>query len=144
MARRPISTSTPKALILDAGAVIALARGDARARAYVVRAVEIGADVYVPPVVVAETVRGDGPKDAGVNRVLRAVGEIPPTTEEVARAAGRLLGKTRSKATVDALVVAEALLRSARVLTSDPRDLRRLGTAASGVVVHSLAEQDSV
>ncbi|HXO19553.1 MAG TPA: hypothetical protein VOA87_06465, partial [Thermoanaerobaculia bacterium] len=65
----------PQRLILDSGAVIALARGDTKARAFLVRALEFMAPVEIPVVVVAETVRG-GPRDAPVNRVLKAVGFV--------------------------------------------------------------------
>lgn len=47
-------------LILDAGAVIGLARGDGRARAHLTRAIRLGAEICMPAVIVAETVRGGG------------------------------------------------------------------------------------
>jgi hypothetical protein len=73
----------PRRLILDSGAVIALARGDQRARAFLARSLEMGATVEIPVVVLAETVRG-GPRDAPINRVLKAVGPVPrlPVSEE--------------------------------------------------------------
>ena len=95
-------------LILDAGAVIALARRDARARATVAVAIEEGADVSIPSVVVAEAVRGRA-LDAPVNTVLRAVGAIDVVDERVGRTAGQLLGTAASSATIDALVVATAV-----------------------------------
>ncbi len=117
----------PQRLILDSGAVIALSRGDQRARAFLARAVELGAPVEVPVVVVAETVRGDGPRDAPVNRVLKAVDAVPEATEALGRTAGRLLGQAKSSATVDALVVAQAVMAGgAHVLTGDPDDLEPL------------------
>ena len=67
-------------LILDSGAVIALARGDQRARAFLARVLELGEPVEVPVVVVAETIRG-GPRDAPVHRVLKAVGSVPEARE---------------------------------------------------------------
>lgn len=116
----------PKRLILDAGAVIALSRGEQRARAYLARALELGGPVEVPVVVVAETVRG-GPRDAPVHRVLKAIGSVPDAREAHGRIAGRLLGIARSTATVDALVVAQAVeAGGAHILTGDPDDLRRL------------------
>jgi predicted nucleic acid-binding protein len=133
------SAATPSRLILDSGAVIALARRDVRVRAYITRALEVDAAVLVPPVVVAETTRGTGPRDAPVNRVLHAVGEVPPTTEATARVAGALLAAARSKATVDALVVAEAVQAGGgRVLTGDPADLRRLATAHAEVRIEAI------
>lgn len=89
-------------------------------------------------VVAAETVRG-GPKDAPVNRVLKAVGEVPVATEELGRLAGRLLGRGRSAATVDALVVAQALQAGgAVVLTGDAQDLGRLAAPHPEVWIRPL------
>jgi predicted nucleic acid-binding protein len=110
--------------VLDSGAVIGWAKGAARPRALLRRALELGMDVRVPVAVLAETLRG-GPEDAPVHRVLKAVG-IFSTPEPVGRLAGKLLGRTGGTNTVDALVAAEAALLGADVLTSDPGDLRRL------------------
>jgi len=111
-------------LILDSGAVIAWARGDARARAILARALEVGLDVRIPVAVLAETLRG-GPRDAPVHRVRNAV-DVFPTDERTARLAGTLLGRTGGTNTVDALVAAEAVITAADVLTSDADDLRAL------------------
>ncbi|MEW6153559.1 MAG: PIN domain-containing protein [Actinomycetota bacterium] len=125
----------PQRLILDAGAVIGLSRADVRARAALTAALEAGAEVSVPAVVVAETVRG-GPADAPVNRVLKAVGEIDATDEPVGRTAGRLLGGTGSTATVDAVVVATATeAGGAVILTGDAGDLGVLAADEPQVVI---------
>ena len=128
----------PQRLILDSGAVIALARGDRRARAFIARALELKASVSIPVVVVAETVRG-GPRDAPVNRVLKAVGSVPEAGEAHGRIAGRLLGIARSEATIDALVIAHALgMGGACVLTGDREDLERLAAPHPEVWVQAL------
>ncbi len=128
----------PQRLILDSGAVIALSRGDQRARAFLARAVELGAPVEVPVVVVAETVRG-GSRDAPVNRVLKAVDAVPRANEALGRTAGRLLGEARSSATIDALVVAQAVAAGgAHVLTGDPDDLEPLAERHPEVWVQRL------
>ena len=128
----------PQRLILDSGAVIALARGDQRARAFLARALELGVPVEIPVVVVAETVRG-GPRDAPVNRVLKAVGSVPEAREVHGRTAGRLLAAARSAETVDALVVAHAVeAGGAHVLTGDREDLERLATPHREVWIHPL------
>lgn len=112
-------------LILDAGAVIGWSRGDPRVRASVRAALRDGAEVHVPVVVLAETLRG-GPQDAPVNRVLKAVG-TSPTDPSVGRVAGGLLGRTGGLNTADALVAAESLARPDTVLlTGDLDDLRAL------------------
>jgi len=114
-------------LILDSGAVIALASGNERARRFVRRAISARAAVIVPAVVVAETTRG-GPRDATVNRVIKTVEDVAPVTEDVAREAGRLLAGARtSNATMDALVVAAAARReSTIILTGDIDDITAL------------------
>ncbi len=128
----------PQRLILDSGAVIALSRGDQRARAFVARAVELGVPVEVPVVVIAETVRG-GPRDAPVNRVLKAIDSVPETTEPLGRIAGRLLGEARSSSTVDALVVAQAVAAGgAHVLTGDVEDLESLAARHPEVWIQPL------
>lgn len=137
MATRRTEAPPPR-LILDAGAVIALSRSDARARAVLAAAVEAGADVSIPAVVVAETVRGVT-ADAPVNRVVKAVGEVDLVTEAIGRTAGRLLGEAGSSATVDAIVVATAIEASgAVILTGDPADLGALASRHREVVVQAL------
>lgn len=132
------SRQTPQRLILDSGAVIALSRGDQKARAFLARALELRTAIEIPVVVVAETVRG-GPRDAPVNRVLKTVGLIPLASEVHGRTAGRLLGSARLSNTVDALVVAHAVNRGgAHILTGDPDDLERLAAPHPDVWIHRL------
>jgi predicted nucleic acid-binding protein len=137
MARtRQKRSAPPVRLILDSGAVIALARRDQRARAALTAAWEVGAEVVLPAVVVAETVRGDGPRDAAVNQVVAAVGEVADVDEATAQVAGSLLARARSAATVDALVVAEAVARGGGVvLTGDVDDFEKLAATHTEVVV---------
>ena len=128
----------PQRLILDSGAVIAMARGDQRARAFLARALELGVAVEIPVVVVAETLRG-GPRDAPVHRVLKAVGSVPEAQEAHGRTAGRLLGAARSSATVDALVVAQGVEGGgAHILTGDREDLERLAAPHPEVWIQAL------
>ncbi len=128
----------PQRLILDTGAVIGLSRAEVRARAALAAALEVGADVSVPAVVVAETVRG-GPADAPVNRVLKAVGGVDVTDESIGRTAGRLLGSAGSAATVDAMVVATAIeADGAVILTGDADDLRTLAANDRQVIIEAL------
>lgn len=128
----------PQRLILDAGAVIGLSRDDARARAALAAALEVGALVSVPAVVVAETVRG-GPADGPVDRVLEAVGGIDVADEAIGRTAGRLLGSAGSAATVDAVVVATAVeAGGAVILTGDADDLGTLAANEREVIIEAL------
>lgn len=136
--RRQAQARAPQRLILDAGAVLALSRADVRARAALAAAREAGADVSIPAVVVAETVRGVA-ADAPVNRIVKAVGEVTVADERVGRMAGRLLGEAGSDSTIDALVVASAVeAGSAVILTGDPDDLRPLAGDRPGVVIQPL------
>ncbi len=121
-------------LVLDSGAVIGLARGDFRLRAFVAKARSGGADVVVPMVVLAETVRGAGPRDAALNLTLGQFAPHPLLDEPTARLAGALLGVARSSSTIDALVVAEAINRQPSLLvTGDVDDMGTLLDAHSGV-----------
>jgi predicted nucleic acid-binding protein len=135
---RRTSHQAPQRLILDAGAVIALTRGDQRVRAFLARALELGTVIEIPVVVLAETVRG-GPRDAPLNRVLKAIGSVPVAQEAHGRTAGELLGSARSSSTVDALVVAQAVeAGGAQILTGDREDLERLAAAHPEVWIQPL------
>jgi predicted nucleic acid-binding protein len=135
---RRTSRQAPQRLILDAGAVIALTRGDRRVRSFLSRALELGAPIEIPVAVLAETVRG-GPRDAPLNRVLKAIGSVPVAHEAHGRIAGQLLGSTRSSSTVDALVVAQAVeAGGAQILTGDREDLERLAAAHPEVWIQPL------
>jgi predicted nucleic acid-binding protein len=112
-------------LILDSGAIIALAAGSERARHFLQRAARERVLAVIPAVVIAETTRG-GPRTARVHRVIKAVDEVALITEAVAREAGRLLAAARlANATIDALVVAMAACREPTIiLTGDVDDIR--------------------
>jgi predicted nucleic acid-binding protein len=121
-------------LILDSGAIIAIARGDPRVAGYVAAATYRGDEVVVPAVVVAQTIRG-GPRDAPVYRLLKTV-RTRPIGLRLARHAGELLGATGSDDAVDAIVMAEALrVRPSLLLTSDPEDMTRLVGGHRGVTI---------
>ena len=138
MARRRATTPSTQRLILDAGAVIALSRNDPRARAFVRRAVELDAQVRVPVVVLAETLRGTQ-HDAAVHRVLNAVSDALPIDEMVGQRAGALLGRAGRSDTVDAIVVAEAIeAGGAEILTGDATDLTALANGEPSVTIHAL------
>jgi predicted nucleic acid-binding protein len=88
--------------------------------------------------VLAETVRG-GPRDAPVNRVVKAVGTVAEAREIHGRIAGQLLGAARSAETIDALVLAHAVVAGgAHVLTGDREDLERLAASHPEVWIHTL------
>lgn len=135
---RRADRQAPRRLILDSGAVIALSRGDHKVRAFLARALKARAQIEIPVVVVAETVRG-GPRDAPVQRILKTVGSVPEAREVHGRTAGRLLAAARSASTVDALVVAHAVeAGGAHILTGDCDDLERLAAPHPEVWIQSL------
>lgn len=119
-------------LILDAGALIALARGDVRARAVLELALDERLLVQLPTPVLAQVHRGDR-DHARSDRILGSIDEHMPTTEAVARRAGELLGRTGLTDAIDAIVAAEALDGApAAILTSDPDDIDQLVEAGGG------------
>ena len=119
-------------LILDSGALLALARGDSRARAVLEIALDERLLVQVPTPVLAQVHRGDR-DHARSDRVLHEVDEFVPTTERIARRAGELLGRAGLADAIDAIVAAEALDGTpAAVLTSDPDDIIDLVDAGGG------------
>jgi len=83
----------------------------------------------------AEVLRG-GPRDAKVHSLLKGLSK-EPVSEEIGRAAGKLLGRTGPYGAIDAVVAvtAEGLARPVRILTSDPGDLRALTEDMPAVTV---------
>jgi hypothetical protein len=122
------------ALVLDAGALIAVDQGDRGMYKKIEEALRIGDPVRTNPNVVAQVWR-DGAKQARLARALRDV-TVEPITRKDGYRAGELLGATRTKDVVDATV---ALLAKAddEVYTSDPSDLRTLceATGFKAVVI---------
>ncbi len=113
-------------LLLDAGALIALSRGDIKTRVAVAAALLRDYEVVVPTPVVAQVHRG-GRDHARADRVLGDVDAFLPTSLQTARHAGELLARAEMSDAVDAIVAAEALIGvPSMVLTSDVGDLARL------------------
>lgn len=117
-------------IVLDSGGVSALAEGNARARAALVRARGEGRLVVIPAPVLVEVQSGQR-NHAHIDRVVNAVDVILPTTAERARQAGVLRARSGVLDVVDAIVVAEALANlPAVIVTSDPDDIAALLGAA--------------
>jgi hypothetical protein len=114
------------ALVLDAGALIAVDRGDRDMQRKIQEALRTGTPVRTNANAVAQVWR-NGAKQSRLARLLHDV-KIEPITREDGYRAGELLAATRTKDVVDATV---ALLAKAKDLlyTSDPGDLRKLCTA---------------
>jgi len=111
---------------LDAGALIALDRGDRRVVALLARAAETGGRVTIPATALAQAVRRPE-RQARLARLVRQ-----PTSDVVAldrvdaTSVGRLLAASATTDVVDAHVVICARRAGQRVATSDPGDLRVL------------------
>jgi hypothetical protein len=115
-------------LILDAGALIAIERGNSELEARLKR--ELLA--HRPPTthggVVGQVWRSGGVRQARLARFLGGV-RIEPLDDSLGRRAGLLLARARRSDVIDAAVV---LLASDgdTILTSDPDDLEPLAVAA--------------
>lgn len=109
--------------VIDAGAFVAVERDDA----YVISMLEVARRDKVPlltsAAVVAQVWR-QGMRQAKLARALAGV-RIRPLDDVVGRKAGELLGANKSSDVVDAHVALLAT-KDDSVLTSDPRDLKRL------------------
>jgi predicted nucleic acid-binding protein len=120
---------------LDAGALIAVERGDPSVRALLRRAFDEGLEIHVVPEVVAQVWRG-GARQARVAALLDARGlDTPSYDVHAAREVGRLCAAAGRHDVVDAHVVWHARARGHLVVTSDPEDLASLDAGVQLFVV---------
>ena len=136
--RRAPLTDLPsvESLLLDAGAVLAIAQDRQQVRRWIEHADGLGVDPRVSLVTVAEVFR-DRPGGARVQWVLSRLDKEPFTLGH-AWDAGRLLGHSGGRGmTIDAIVAATALgmPKPVALLTGDPGDLERLLDGYRGVYV---------
>lgn len=123
-----------KHVVLDAGALIALDRGAAEVRGYVLLADRALVSLWTSAAVVAQVWRG-GPRQARLTRLLDSdlLTEVP-LDPEAARRIGVLAGTMGSRDVVDGHVATLALENDAVVLTSDPDDIARWGVPTDKIV----------
>lgn len=128
-------TDLPAALVLDSQGLSEAAHGGEVVRSLVRRARKAGVPVVVSAVTMTEVLRGHR-RDAGVHLLLQWL-RIEPVTAAIGRRAGELLGRTRRKDTVDAIVVttADILPRPVLIVTSDPADIGALAGEFRGMFV---------
>ena len=116
------------ALVLDAGALIALDRNNRVAWSMLRVAADDASTVQVPAGVIAQAWR-DGRRQALLSRALAHCDEVP-LDGVVARAAGLLCGRAGTADVIDASVaiIAAGVARhgDVAIITSDPDDIRRL------------------
>ena len=112
----------PRPLILDAGALIAVERGDRR----VVRLLELAGPVHVPTAVVAQVWRNPA-RQVRLVRVLRSDAvDVVPLDEPESHAVGQLCAASETSDVVDASVALLTRRLGGVAVTSDPHDLRRI------------------
>jgi hypothetical protein len=112
---------------LDAGALIALEGGSAYMRELVRLAVADRIPLAVPGGVLAQVWRASA-RQARIARLLgTALVEVVPLDRSTAIAVGKLCAETGVQDVVNASVVLCARQRRHTIVTSDPRDLSRIG-----------------
>jgi predicted nucleic acid-binding protein len=109
---------------LDAGALLALERGDGRMRA-VLRLCD---HVVIPASVLAQVWRTGSGRQVPIARLLadREVTEVVPLDELHACAVGRSIARCAHPDIVDVHVALCARQQGHRVITSDPEDIARV------------------
>lgn len=121
---------------MDAGALIAIERGDRRLRVLLDEAERVGWSIVVPVGPLAQAWR-DGARQVALARFLNATDRVEIVEWDVAgaRAAGVLCGRTGTSDVIDASVVLCALERHHQVVTSDPEDLEVLDAQLSLIAI---------
>jgi hypothetical protein len=124
------SRTRQASVTLDAGALIAIERGNGRMLALLQRVAARSGRFRVPAGVVGQVWR-DGARQSVLARFLRAPQvEITPLDGDVARACGELCAAARTSDVIDASVVIAARQHPGTIVTSDVDDLRRLDPSA--------------
>ena len=121
-----MGAARPRNLIFDAGALVALEKGDQKIRALLALAVRHDARIVIPAGVVAQVWR-DGARQARLARFLASPSvTIDVLDSQSARACGILCGKSKTSDVVEASLLVSAARHGGVIVTSDPKDLRRL------------------
>src|SRR5207249_2384809 len=114
--------------LLDAGALVAMDRGYRSMIARLRVAQQHNIELLTSAIVIAQVWRDPEGRQAELARLLRAV-DVRPVDEQLAREAGILIARAGTSDPIDATVVLVAE-HGDRIVTSDPRDLKRLAAAA--------------
>ena len=121
------------ALILDAGALLAVDRDDRAMIARLRVAQHSGLELRSNAMVVAQVWRDRRVRQVNLARLLGAI-DVRPVRPSDGREAGALLADAGTADPIDATVVLLAVPGD-RILTSDPGDLTRLAAAAGNRAV---------
>ena len=115
---------------LDAGALIAIDKGNRRMIALLEEVVTQGGRFEIPAAALGQAWR-DGSRQARLTRFVRgAEVSVVPLDENMSRACGELLAISGTSDVVDASVVIVAVKSGSPIVTSDPSDLERLAPRA--------------
>ena len=113
-------------MILDAGFLIAIDRGESTALSFLTAALQEGAALRTTAPVVAQVWR-DGSRQARLAKFLETV-EVHDFTLADAHTVGGLLRRSQTSDVVDAHLVALALRLDDSILTADPLDFSALSS----------------
>jgi hypothetical protein len=115
---------------LDAGALIALDKGDRRVLVLLARARDLGATVTVPATALAQAIRRPRTQARLARLVRQPTTDLRSLDGPDATGVGMLLAASRTSDIVDAHVVVCGARAGQPIVTSDPEDLRRLAPTA--------------
>ncbi len=113
-------------MILDAGFLIAIDRGEPTAHSFLTTALQEGAALHTTAPVVAQVWR-DGIRQARLAKFLETV-EIHDFTLADTPVVGGLLRRSQTSDVVDAHLVTSALRLNDSILTADPLDFSALSS----------------
>lgn len=117
-----------RALVLDAGALVAVERDDRAVHARLKAALQHGLDLRTTGIILAQVWRDRRGRQARLSRILTAV-DVRPVDEQLGREAGILIGLADTSDPMDATIVLVSDTGDI-VLTSDPLDISHLAAAA--------------
>ena len=113
-------------LVLDAGALIAIEKGDRKVLALCKVASDAGSSVFVPAGVVGQVWR-NGAQQVPIARLVGANGTVIESLDlDVAKLAGSCCGHAGTSDVIDATVVIAARRYQAKIVSGDESDLKRL------------------
>lgn len=121
------------ALVLDAGALVAVDRGDRAMAARLRVSQRAGIELRSNGAVVAQVWRDPSGRQAELARLLRSV-DVRAIDRRLGQDAGVLVGRAGRGDAVDATVVAIAN-HGDRIVTSDPDDIRALVSVAGRAIL---------
>jgi predicted nucleic acid-binding protein len=122
-------------LTLDAGALMALERGDRSTRAIIARADEHGDRITIPATALAQVIRTPI-RQVRLMRLCRQPNtDVVPLDRADATAVGALLAESRTADIVDAHVVICARRAQQVVVTSDRTDIARLAPDLTTIAI---------